>query len=239
MEKTFIEMDVNFDGMVASFIEPVINTEASDFMTNNLSSIRNQVRKMGVDQDKIDDLIGDVWLSIHEAELRGEGYDISHSNEGDVITVEEFVYGRIKRYSLNSRYHSQFVERRVSKKADKNVEVVSASCSDASDLDNLDGFQKAYAMAASYDDMDKLESELSLRKNIEFCMTFDDVIGFKFLNLLKNLSVFSEFGFNNGIFDKLKDTIANNADLGEAFKEVMSVALTNRGVFDATVASMA
>lgn len=229
--------DKNFNGMVASFIEPVVNNEASEYMTNHLGEIRNQVRKMGVDPDMIDDIVGDVWLSIHEAELRGEGYDISHSNDGDVIAVEEFIYGRIKRYSMNSKYHSNFVEKRSSKKS--SVEVVCASCSDSSDLDSLDGFQKAYAMASSYDDIDDVEAEISLRNNIEFCMKFDSAIGFKFLNLMKNIAVFSEFGFNNSIFDKLKETISRNEALGEAFKEVMSVAISNRATFDIVVSSMA
>ena len=94
-------------------------------------------------------------------------------------------------------------------------------------------------MASSYDDIDDIEAEISLRNNIEFCMKFDSTIGFKFLNLMKNIAVFSEFGFNNSILDKLKDTISRNEALGEAFKEVMSVAISNRATFDAVVSSMA
>lgn len=239
MMKNGYAASTNFDGMVATFIEPNVNTEASTFMTEHLSEIRNQVKKMGVAPDMIDDIIGDVWLSIHEAELRGEGYDISHSNAGDIITVEEFVYGRIKGYSMNSKYQSSFVERRKAKKSSNSVEVVCASCSDTSDLDNLDGFQKAYAMASSCDDIDNVEAEISLRNNIEYCMKFDEAIGFRFINLMKNISLFSEFGFNNGIFDRLKETISKNEALGEAFKEVISVAISNRATFDAVVNTIA
>lgn len=231
-------VEINFNGMMAAFIEPVVNTEASQYIASHLSEIRNQTRKMGVDQDKVDDLVSDVWLSIREAELNGNGYDISHSNENDVITVEEFVYGRIKGYSMNNKYRAGAMERRVSKDSTKNIEIISASCSDASDLDNLDGFQKAFALAATYDDIDNVEAEMSLRSNIEFCMSFDEQIGFKLINLLKNIDLFSQVGFSSSLFDKLKEAIEYHDEFGAAFKEVMSVAVSSKPVFEAVVDSL-
>lgn len=233
-----VAVEVNFNGMVASFIEPVVNTEASQYIASHLSEIRVSARKMGVDQDKVDDLISDVWLSIHEAELNGNGYDISHSNEGDIITVEEFVFGRIKGYSMNNKYRSDVSERRYSKDSTKCIEVISASSSDASDLDSLDGFQKAFALASTYDDIDNVEAELSLRSNIEFCMSFDSEIGFSIINLLKNIEIFNELGFNNSLFDKLKEACEYHDEFGTAFKEVMSVAISSKPVFTAVVDSL-
>lgn len=231
-------VESNFNGLMAAFIEPVVNNEASQYIASHLSEIRNQTRKMGVDQDKVDDLVSDVWLSIREAELNGNGYDISHSNDGDVITVEEFVYGRIKGYSMNNKYRSGIMERRLSKDSTKSIEIISASCSDASDLDSLDGFQKAFALASTYDDIDNVEAEISIRSNIEFCLGFDEQIGFKLINLLKNIDLFSQVGFNSSLFDKLKEAIAYHDEFGSAFKEVMSVAISSKPVFEAVVDSL-
>lgn len=236
-ERTSVE--VNFLGMNAAFIEPNVNKEASNYMTEHLDEIRRQARKMGINQDMLDDLISDVWLSIRDAELRGEGYNVAHSNDGDVITVEEFVYGRIKRYSLNIKYRSDVSERHTSKDKSKSIEVFSASCSDTSDLDNLDGFQKAYALAASYDDIDDVDAEISLRSNIEFCIGFNDIIGFNVVNFFKNMDMFSSIAFNPGIFDKLKEAMNYHSDFRDAFREIMLVAVNKKPVFESVVGTMA
>lgn len=231
-------VEKNFDGMVASFVEPIVNKEASTYIAENLSGIRNQALRMGVAQDKVDDLISDVWVSIAEAENAGNGFDISHSNDNDIITVEGFVFGRIKGYSLNLKYRSDYSEKKVSKDKSKNVEIISASCADASDLDNLDGFQKAFALAATYDDIDNIEAEMSLRSNIEFCMGFDNAVGFNIVNLLKNIDLFETVGFNSSLFDKLKEAITYHDEFGAAFKEVMCVATSSKPVFQAVVDSL-
>lgn len=231
-------VETNFDGMMASFIEPVINKDASRFMTEHLDEIRRQVRKMGVDIDLVDDLVSDVWLSISDAEMRGEGYDVSRSNEGDIITVEEFVYGRIKGYSMNAKYRNDASERHSYKDASKNIEVHTASCMNESDLDSLDGFQKAYALAASYDDIDNIEAEMSLRSNIEFCLSFNDAIGFNIISFFKHMDMLSGMSFNPGIFDRLKDTMARHKDFRDAFKEVMAVAINRKPVFELALSAI-
>ena len=229
-------VEVNFDGMSASFIEPRVNTEASDYFAEHFDEIRRQARKMGIHADFVDDLVTDVWQSIREAELNGNGYDVSHSNEGDVITVEEFVYGRIKGYSMNIKYRPDVSERRMSKNSARCIEIVSASSTDTSELDKLDNFQKAYALAATYDDIDAIEAEMSLRSNIEFCMGFDKEIGFNIINLLKNIDAFSNIGFSNSLFDKLKEACNYHTEFGDAFKDIMNLAVNCKPVFDSVVA---
>lgn len=230
-------VEINFDGMVAEFIEPNVNTEASDYFAEHFDEIRKQTSRMGVHADYIDDLIADVWQSIREAELNGNGYDVSHSNEGDVITVEEFIYGRIKGYSMNIKYRPDVSERRVSKNSTRCVEIIAASSTDTSDLDKLDSFQKSYALAATYDDIDAIEVEMSLRSNIEFCMEFDSQIGFSIINLLRNMEEFATIGFNNSLFDRLKEACNYHTEFGDAFKDIMSMAQTCKPVFEAVVAS--
>lgn len=232
-------MEKNFTGMQACWMDPRYNDEASKFIAENLSTIRVQARKMGVDPEKVDDLVSDVWVSIRSAELNGEGYDISYSNEDDIITVEEFVYGRIKGYSRNVKYHSGVMEKRLNRSdITKSIEVIPASFDETTELDNLNGFQKAYAMAASYDNLDSVEAELSLRNNIEYCLSFDEEVGFSILNLFKNIHMFSDGGFNNSLFDNFKAALKYHDEFCIAFKEVMEVALNNKGAFDAVVQSI-
>ena len=231
------KIEENFNGMVAQFIEPVVNHEASEYVASHMEEIRRQTRKMGVDIDKVDDLITDVWLSLSEAEKNGNGYDISHSNEGDIITVADFVYGRIKGYSMNVKYRSTVMERHVSKDVTKSIEIIAAS-SDSADLDTLDNFQKAFALAATYDDIDNVEAEMSLRSNIQFCSEFDEVIGFSIINLFKNIDMIAETGFNSSLFDGLKSAVAYHDEFGVAFKEVMTILSRSRSMFDAVVATM-
>jgi len=228
-------VETNFNGMSAAFVEPAFNNEASKYMAEHLDEIRKQVGRMGVHIDQIDDLISDVWLSISEAERRGEGYDVSHSNEGDIITVQEFIFGRIRGYSMNARYRNDGTERHVSKDKSRSVEIISASCSDTSDLDNLDGMQKAYAMASSYDDIEAVDAEISLRSNIEFCIGFNDMVGFNLMNLFKNMDIITGVEFNTGIFDMLKATMSRYTEFRDAFKEVMLIAVRYRPVFESVV----
>lgn len=231
-------VEINFSGMEAHILEPVVNTEASEFMAMNQAAIKKQACKMGVHRDMVDDLFSDVYISIREAELRGEGYNIDKSNEDDVITVEEFVYGRIKRYSMNVKYRNDASERHVSKDYSKSVEIYSASSTDASDLDKLDGFQKAYAMAATYDAIDDVDAEISLRSNIELCLAFNESIGFNILAFFREMDMFSNINFNTGIFDRLKDTMSRNAEFRDAFKEIMMIAISRKPVFETVVETM-
>lgn len=227
----------NFYGMTASFIEPVVNTKASTYMAENWEAICRQTCKMGVDKDKVNDLVTDVWISIHTSELEGNGYDISHSDEGDIITVEGFVFGRIKGYSMNSKYHSNYVERRRSKDSTRNIEIISASCSDSSDLDNLDGFQKAYALAATYDDIENIDAEISLRSNIDICRKYDDEIGFSIINLFRHIEIITGVSINMSIFDGLHSVMNRHEDFKTALHEILETAVASKPVFESVVAS--
>lgn len=231
-------VESNFDGMMAAFVEPAFNNEASKYMAEHLEEIRRQVLRMGVHIDVVDDLISDVWISICEAEQRGEGYNISHANEGDIITVQEFIFGRIRGYKMNARYRNDGTERHISKDKSKCIEIASASCADASDLDNLDGIQKAYAMAASYDEIEDIDASISLRSNIEFCIGYNDQIGFNIMNLFKNMDIVAGVEFNTGLFDMLKSTMNRHSDFRDAFKEVMLIAVRHRPIFESVVSAM-
>lgn len=232
-------VETNYAGMSARFVNPVINSEASTYLSLHLNEVINYVRsKHTIDPSKVDDLINDVWESLRNSELEGEGYDISHSRDGDVITVAQYVYGRINGYAANHTYHIGSMEKRLSKDPMKTIDIVSASCSDASDLDSLDGYQKAYALAASEDDIDMIDDMLSLRSNIDICRAYDKDIGFGVVNLLKNIDMFASVDFNSGIFDKVRKLVARSEEFRDAFHQILSVAVKSKPAFDSVVESL-
>lgn len=139
---------------------PEINFDASEFIEENINEIRNSILKMGIHPDKVNDLLNDVYVSIRQDELDGHGYDYEICG----IDVRQFVFGRLKGYSLNKRYDVRYVESR------NGCDLVAASADESDSEDKLSGFQAAYKNASTYDDIDNIEVELSVRDAIETCM---------------------------------------------------------------------
>lgn len=198
---------------------PVINTEASDFMVENIHEIKNNLLKMSVDPDHIDDLYNDVYISIKQAELDGNGYD-----ETADTNVRQFVYGRLKGYSKNKAYSSKYVECRSGC-------VLVAASSDSDDEDNLSGFQAAYKNASSIDEMDLIDLELSVKSAIKDCIRYCSKTDIKITDVFRNVeqinaatSTNRKMQYGNSVFADLQKINATNPD----FMEAMVTALTYR-----------
>ena len=88
--------------------------EASDFIVENYDGLLKYIKSLpGINgDDKARDLLHDVYISVHKAEVDGEGYDSEYYNkkgqEGTVL-LEQFVYGRVKQYAKNDKYRSDVV----------------------------------------------------------------------------------------------------------------------------------
>lgn len=232
---------------LTSLVEPSVNHEASMYIVDNLSSITGQARKMvGVDPDKVDDLVQDLIESILRSEERGEGYNSEYSANGNFITVADFVYGRLKLYSKNARYQKGACERHTSTRHSNgksistvDFEVLSASSSGDTDFDSMSGIQKAYATAHSYDDgIESVDTMVSLRQDIEFCVSFDEVVGMSFMNLFKNIDIFSTLSFEDGLFDRLRMALKKHDELAEALHNVLAASANDRCAFDAVLAGI-
>lgn len=108
----------------ATIIEPEINREASTYLLTDYKNILNNLIKSNskrahrIDINKAEDLLHDVYISLVEAEENGEGFDMEYGSrvnengevESNLISVEQFVNGRIKLYAKNSKYSSSVVE---------------------------------------------------------------------------------------------------------------------------------
>ena len=245
-ENTYFEK--NLSGLnCTELIEPEINHQASEYFVENYNTIMSQARKMnGVDPDKVEDLVHDVMISLLNSENAGEGYSMDHSRQGSLITVADFVYGRLKAYSKNRKYSIDGCDRHISTKrvGNETVTVVDfdiafASVSDGTDTDDMDSMQRAFANAACYDDeIELIEESLTLRKDIETCLEMDERCCMSFLALFRNIDMFVD-NFDNSIFDRLKAAIREDKEFGEALMNVLSTASKHRGMFDTAVEEVA
>lgn len=225
-------------------VEQRINHEATEYFAANYNSILAKAKRIpGVDPSKVEDLVQDVFTSLMASEEAGEGYDISHSWEGSVITVAEFVLGRLKLYSKNQRYHISGCDRKYKgkrkdeEKSDEVIFDIAFASPDGSDLEDMSAMQRAYATAHTYEDeIESIDESISIRQNIDFCLEFNEVVGFNFLNLFKNLKAFSA-NFDASIFDNLREKLRYHDELGEALHAVLEAAINQRRAFDYAMAA--
>lgn len=247
MKESKFVVEKNFSGLnCTELMEPVVNHLATEYFVENYETIIKQARKMsGVDPHKVEDLVNDVFKSLLEGENAGEGYDISHSREGSVIGVADFVYGRLKMYSKNRRYAVEGCDRRVSTKRIGDTTVTNvefdigyaSTLIDLSESDHMDSLQRALMTAHSYDaEIESIEDEMSLRNDIEFCLDFNEVVGMDLMNLFRNMDAFSA-AFDASIFDSLKAAMKEHDELGEALHNVLTTAVKQRSLFDAVLAT--
>ena len=105
-------------GMYAFIKEPVINREASNYIMNNYKNLIDIIKKSDIKEEKAQDLLHDVYISVVEAEENGNGFDMEFGSrmESDgtvdfnLMDVSQFVIGRIKLYAKNTKYRTDCVE---------------------------------------------------------------------------------------------------------------------------------
>lgn len=259
----------NFN-LKAAFIEPVNSREASKFIANNYDEIAQQVRKMGVHPDMVHDVIADVYISINNAEENGEGYDFNYVNEG--ITVEEFIYGRLKGYSKNAKYRTDVVQANTSgytleklkedrkeicnnyqdasikqlklmeidsmiKDLEKTSFIVFAGSAESDDVESMDSFQKAYATAGAYDDLEDIESMIDIREQINYCLEFEGRVGMSVIGLLKNLDKLNSDLVNKSLFDRVKDAVKYHDEFGDALRNIIEFSIKQKSLYDTVIAT--
>lgn len=187
-----------------------VNNDASNYIVNNYEKVINAVRSMKVDHDKAIDLVHDVYISLLKSEANGDGYD---EESYGVNGIEHFVFGRLKGYSKNKKYHSNsFIVDEVSSSFDGNLE-------------NANSYQQAYNNAASYDDIAIVESELDINEEILFLLSFENSTFISIKELLRNLLgiMESKLSFSNSVFAELREQ-------GEAFNESLKEIVTYAGM---------
>lgn len=105
-------------GLSAKIIEPTINREASKYIVEHYDEIIKHIKKTDVKDEKAQDLLHDVYISICAAEENGEGFNAEYGSKigenGDyeinIMDVAQFVHGRVKLYAKNNKYRTDIIE---------------------------------------------------------------------------------------------------------------------------------
>jgi hypothetical protein len=88
-----------------------VNRDASEYFEKEYSTIlENAKTKYHVKEDKAEDLVQDVYISILESEYHGNGFDCNYGEGRNMMLVEQFVYGRLKKFARNPKYSSDTIE---------------------------------------------------------------------------------------------------------------------------------
>ena len=208
----------------------VTNTDFTDFVANNYDKLCREVVKFGIDPEFSVDLVNDVWKSYKIDEAEGNGYDMCKGNRDGVISIEQSVYGRIKRYAQNKRYQKATEAPRYNVNTNK-YEMKEIPCSySTEELDQLTGCQKAYAQMSSYDDLEEVENKVALAENIQYLLAFGDKLGIRVLSVVENLSYIKDNlqSIDRSIFKGFKEA---GSEFKEAFANVLHAATTDPVLF--------
>lgn len=105
-------------GFSAFLKEPEVNREASNYIINNYPTLIGIIKKLEIKDEKAQDLLHDVFISIVQSENNGEGFDMEFGThvasdgtlEVNLMDVSQFVIGRIRLYAKNAKYRTDIVE---------------------------------------------------------------------------------------------------------------------------------
>lgn len=188
------------------------NTLATDYVVEHYNELVRCAAKMGVAPSKVHDIVHDVYTSLVKSESNNEGYDPSMSSKRDYITVEEFVYGRLKGYSKNKAYYTD------SYSPD---EVCASATTDV--LDDMSPAQKAYESAATFDEIESLNDELSIAEETRYILSFENETKLNIRFILKNIQNMATMDFDVSIMAELKEMF-KNVEFAEAFRSIVTFA---------------
>lgn len=104
-------------GLEAKVIELDTNSEASDYIMSNYNELIKFIRSNNIKEEKANDLLHDVYISIVDDENNGEAFDMEYGTNHDktgkehrLMEIKQFVHGRIKLYAKNKKYRTDIVE---------------------------------------------------------------------------------------------------------------------------------
>lgn len=193
------------------------NSEFTDYIANNYERLVNEAPKFGIDPELSADLINDVWRSYKIDEANGNCYDMCKGNREGYISLEQSIYGRIKRYSQNVRYQRATEAPRFNKKTGKYEMKEIASSITSDDLSTLSGCQKQYALMNSYDDLSVVEDRVVLSENIQYLLSFGEKLGLPVINVIETIIKMKDSlqSIDMSIFSGFRDA-------GDEFKEAFT-----------------
>ncbi len=199
------------------------NTIASEYLLKHYDELIASVKARGIDPSLSTDVIHDVYTSLIRGEKNGNGYDLNKGKQG-IISVEQFVHGRVKKYCRNKKY----------RKTMNDIEVSASSVS--SELEEMNAYQIAYEMAPSYDDIESIELDASIKEELEHCLSFQSSIKMNIKYFLQNLSTISSMNVDTTVFKSLRE-MAVNQEFVESLRSLVEYSKRFPEKYDQLVAA--
>ena len=199
-----------------------INTEATEYITNNYESLIKLAIKMGAAPEKAADALHNMFAILMSQELNGNGFDVNNGKDGRLITVQQFVCGRLKAYCKNEAYQKDTTSVKLDKNGNVKFKEVSA-CADSTEVENLNEFQVAYNLCPSYDDIEDIENAESVSEEIAYLLNFEGDFKMSMRRMLANISSIAESVdyIDMSLFSELREM---GTEFKEAFKSVVTFA---------------
>lgn len=213
-------------------VEPKIDKTASEYISKNFKKLVAYVRSIdAVDKNKCEDLVNDVAVSILRGEQFGEGYKMCYmTNEHDTpISVEQFVFGRIKKYANNRKYRKATTSK-IMERTTERINLIPAD-SNTEDLDLMTREQKAYALASTeVHELDDVDSKESIDEEIDYLLSLDGETGGRLSRLLFKLDDLKQFIKNNANCDSNISDVFRVVNCSDDVKEALTdVIMYSRG----------
>lgn len=241
LEAEFADLDML--GLSSGIFDKNTNNLATQFVENNIQRLYSFARTLQIDKSKAEDLVHDVFKSLVIAERNGDCYQFS-GDKATMITVEEFVKGRIKGYSKNRAYYVS----EVSNVGNGNTVITCAATPEETgdyDSANNNSFRNTLKNASyEFNDYDTIEGSESLREQLLFIESMDELHRFGIIKMLKNIDVFDNFlsGVKShkyeSIFNTIRQAVVTHNELGEALQSVLEFAKDDRVRFESVLATI-
>lgn len=205
--------------MSAKLFEPESTHEASEYIARNYKKLVSYARGLGIDPAKAEDLIVDVTISVCRAEWLGEWVT---AVECGYMQIEQYIYGKIKKYAMFPAYRRASTGAWVRKKADgkevyMQVEIPSCGAEDAEE-GSMPDYQLAYMNLSTYDNLEAVESEESFEEELAYVLSFDEMSNGLISRILRNLDYYkanASFLVSSGVSEMFNS-------FGEAFAEAFA-----------------
>ena len=205
--------------MSARMFEPESTHEASEYIARNYQKLVGYARGQGIDPAKAEDLVVDVTISVCRAEWLGEWVTAVESGE---MLIEQYIYGKIKKYAKFPVYRRASAGARTRKKKDGTVEylkveIPSSGAEDAEES-GMSDCQLAYMNLSTYDNLESVESEESFEEELAYVLSFDEMSNGLISRILRNLDYYkanASFLVGSGVSELFNS-------FGEAFKEAFA-----------------
>lgn len=192
-----------------------LNTAATDYVIANYENLVKVAGYMDVAPDKVNDIVHDVYMSLHRSEYNGEGYNEDYVEQGEHISVADFVYGRMKKYSMNKKYRKSTLS---------STEVSASSSGD--EVKDMTTAQLVLHNAQAYDPICDLDEQISVSEEIEALVSFASSTNLNIKFILKNISSLANMEFDIGLLNNLR-AFLRNEEYSELFTSVVKYAGKN------------